>query len=67
MLADVDPRLTYTVPEAARLLGLSRGAAYAAAAERTIPTIRVGRRLLVPRAALARLLRLDPASEETGA
>jgi excisionase family DNA binding protein len=63
----LDRRLTYTVPETARILGISRGAAYAAAADRTIPTIRVGRRLLVPRAALARLLRMDPASEETGA
>jgi len=52
-------RLTLTVPEVARLLGISRGAAYAAAAERTIPTIRIGRRLLVPREALARLLRLE--------
>ena len=53
-------RLTYTVPEAGRLLGISRGAAYAAAADKTIPTIRIGRRLLVPRAALERLLGLEP-------
>jgi excisionase family DNA binding protein len=56
MPTDADQRLTYTVPETARLLGISRGAAYAAAAERMIPTIRMGRRLLVPRAALERLL-----------
>jgi excisionase family DNA binding protein len=55
-------RLTYTVPEAGRLLGISRGAAYAAAADKTLPTIRIGRRLLVPRAALERLL--DRAEEE---
>jgi excisionase family DNA binding protein len=55
-------RLTYTVPEAGRLLGISRGAAYAAAADKTLPTIRIGRRLLVPRAALERLL--DRADEE---
>jgi len=64
--AGVDRRLTYSVPEAARALGISRGAAYAAAAGGTIPTIRIGRRLLVPRAALARLLGLASASEETG-
>lgn len=55
-------RLTYTVPEAGRLLGISRGTAYAAAAEKTLPTIRIGRRLLVPRAALERLL--DRTDEE---
>jgi len=49
-------RLTLTVPEAGRLLGISRGAAYAAAADKSLPTIRIGRRLLVPRAALDRLL-----------
>lgn len=53
-------RLTYTVPEAGRLLGISRGTAYAAAADKTLPTIRIGRRLLVPRVALERLLdRID--------
>lgn len=49
-------RLTFTVPEAGRLLGISRGAAYAAAADKTLPTVRIGRRLLVPRASLERLL-----------
>jgi excisionase family DNA binding protein len=65
MPINADQRLTFTVPETGRLLGISRGAAYAAAADRTIPTIRVGRRLLVPRAALARLL--DRADEEGAA
>jgi excisionase family DNA binding protein len=61
-LAQGADRLTYTVPEAGRLLGISRGAAYAAAADKTLPTIRIGRRLLVPRAALQRLL--ERADEE---
>jgi excisionase family DNA binding protein len=61
MTTDTDQRLTYTVPEAARILGISRGAAYAAAAEGTIPTLRIGRRLLVPRVALERLLEASPA------
>jgi excisionase family DNA binding protein len=52
-------RLTITIPEVAELLGISRGAAYSAAGEQTIPTIRIGRRLLVPRVALDRLLRGD--------
>jgi excisionase family DNA binding protein len=56
MVWDMTERLTITIPELARLLGISRGAAYAAAADKTIPTIRVGRRLLVPRVALDRML-----------
>jgi excisionase family DNA binding protein len=50
--------LTLTVEEAGRLLGISRGAAYRAAACGQIPTIRVGRRLLVPTARLHQLLGL---------
>jgi excisionase family DNA binding protein len=49
-------RRTYTVEEAGRLLGLSRNTAYARATDGTLPTIRFGRRLLVPKAALDRLL-----------
>jgi excisionase family DNA binding protein len=52
----VAERLTYTVDEVARLLGLSRNSAYQRAADGQIPTIRMGRRLLVPKAALDRLL-----------
>ena len=46
-----------SVPEAGRkYFGLSRNAAYAAAAAGTIPTIRVGRLLKVPVVAMERLL-----------
>jgi excisionase family DNA binding protein len=48
--------LTMTVEQAGRLLGISRGAAYRAAARGQIPTIRLGRRLLVPTARLHQLL-----------
>ena len=47
---------TYTVPETAKLLGIGRTAAYEAARTGQIPTIRIGKRLLVPVAALERLL-----------
>jgi excisionase family DNA binding protein len=49
-------KLTLTVAEAARALGIGRNTAYAAAQRGDIPTIRVGRRILVPRAGLERLL-----------
>jgi excisionase family DNA binding protein len=50
---------TLTVPEAGRFLGLGKASAYAAAERGDLPTIRVGRRLLVPTAALRRMLQLD--------
>jgi excisionase family DNA binding protein len=46
-------RATYTVEEAARILGIGRATAYKPG---VLPTIRVGGRLLVPRAALRLLL-----------
>jgi excisionase family DNA binding protein len=48
-------------PEVGEILGLSKASVYAAAASGEIPTIRVGRRLLVPTAALRRMLALDVA------
>ncbi len=55
-----DNRLVLSVPEAAKMLGLSRNGGYLAAARGEIPTIRIGSRLLVPRAALERLLEIEP-------
>jgi excisionase family DNA binding protein len=49
-------RRVVTVNEAAVMLRISRGAAYEAARRKEIPTIRIGRRLLVPLAALERML-----------
>lgn len=51
-----DRRLTITVEEAGRRLGISRSLAYAAARAGTLPTIRFGRRLLVPMCQLDALL-----------
>lgn len=48
--------LTITVPEAARLLGISRNTAYAAANSGQLPTIRIGKRMLVSRVALETML-----------
>ena len=40
--------LAVSVPEAGRLLGLSRSSAYAAVKRGDIPSVRVGGRVLVP-------------------
>ena len=45
-----------TVPEAARLLRVGERTYYAAAARGELPAIHIGRRIVVPGAALARLL-----------
>jgi len=49
-------RRTYSVEEAARILGVSRSAAYRAAARGEIPILVVGHRKLVPAARLRELL-----------
>lgn len=45
-----------TIEEAAMMLRISRQSAYEAARRGEIPTVRIGRRLLVPRRRLERLL-----------
>ena len=52
----VSQRLVYTVPEAGRLLGLGRNAAYDAAKRGDIPTLRIGRLLLVPKGLFHKLV-----------
>jgi len=44
-----DGRLLLTVPEAARLLRISRNLAYELVAQGRLPHIRLGRRILIPR------------------
>jgi excisionase family DNA binding protein len=52
-----DGRSTLSVEEAGcEVLGLSRAASYAAAKSGALPVIRLGRRMVVPRHALERLL-----------
>jgi excisionase family DNA binding protein len=45
-----------SVAQAAHLLGLSRSNTYAHVRDGTIPSVRIGRRVLVPKQALERLL-----------
>lgn len=49
-------RLTLTVEETAKLLGIGRQLAYDRVKAGEIPVIKIGRRLLVPRRALEKLL-----------
>ena len=55
-IAPIGERLTLTVEEAATLLGISRAFAYEAVGRGEVPSIRIGRRILVPKVALQRLL-----------
>ena len=56
--------LTYTVEEAARLLGVGRGTAYAAVKAGEIPSVRIGRRVLIPRHSLLALVASDTGGAE---
>lgn len=55
-----EKKLTITVEEAARLLGISRGLAYEMVRVGRIPSIRFGKRLLVPKAALEKMVNECP-------
>ena len=60
VVADLTDRTVITVEDFARLVGISRSAAYEAAARGEFPVRRVGRRLFVPVPALKRWLGVDP-------
>jgi excisionase family DNA binding protein len=52
----MDERLTLTVEEAARLLGISRAFAYDLVRRGDIPSLRLGRRIVIPRRGIDGLL-----------
>ena len=52
----LDKRLCITVPEAAAMLGLSRNFAYELVKQKQLPVIKFGKRLLIPRVALEKML-----------
>jgi excisionase family DNA binding protein len=54
-----DKRLTVTVEEAAKILGIGRGLAYEAIRTGQIKSVRIGRRILVPLAPLRKMLNAD--------
>jgi len=51
-----DEKLTLTVAEAAARLGLSRNSAYQACLTGEIPHLRIGKRILIPKVGLERML-----------
>lgn len=51
-----ETRLTLTVPQAAELLGISRALTYELVARGELPSLRLGRRVVVPRRALERFI-----------
>jgi excisionase family DNA binding protein len=55
-VGESDEPLTLSVEAAARILGLSRASAYEAVRTGQIPSLRFGKRIVIPRAALNRML-----------
>ena len=56
MINQTSETLAYSVPEVGKMLGLGRSSVYEAVRTGQIPSITIGRRILIPRAALERLL-----------
>ena len=52
----IEKRLCITVPEAAAMLGLSRNFAYELVKQGELPSIKFGKRILIPRIALEKML-----------
>jgi len=62
-----DEALVLTVEEAAQLLGISRGLGYELVRQGVIPSLRLGRRLVVPRKRLVALVEdLDGRGQRAG-
>jgi excisionase family DNA binding protein len=53
---EIDNRLCITIPEAAQMLGISRNHAYKLRIRGLLPIIKLGRRYLVPKVALDKML-----------
>jgi excisionase family DNA binding protein len=66
-MAKQEKCLTMTIPEVAEMLGIGRNQAYEAARTGQIPTIRIGKRLIVSRQALENKLLTAIAPARTAA
>lgn len=51
-----ESRLTYSVQEVGRILGIGKSCAYEGVRTGAIPSIRIGRRIVVPKHALTRIM-----------
>ena len=51
-----EDKLVYSVTEIGELLGIGRSKAYELVRSGTIPSLRLGRRIVIPKLALSRLL-----------
>ena len=58
----MDQKATLSVDQVSSILGISRNSAYQGIRDGEIPSIKIGKRILVPRAAFMRLL--DPQGAE---
>ena len=56
----------FTVDEVAKILRIGRISAYQAIERGDVPSIRIGRRILIPRAALEQMLNRFPISKSAG-
>ncbi|MFC1902367.1 helix-turn-helix domain-containing protein [Chloroflexota bacterium] len=54
-----DNKLCYTVPEVAQMLGFSRNFGYELVRRGELPTLKFGKRILITRAALEKMLAKD--------
>ncbi len=66
-MKDTSGRLTMSVDEAAAILGIGRNAAYEAVRRGEIPSLRIGGRILVPKAAFQKMLGMDGQNETSTA
>jgi excisionase family DNA binding protein len=59
-------RLTYTVPEVAELLGISRSSAYECVRRGEIPALTLGRRVVIAKATIDTMLNVAAHELEAG-
>lgn len=55
-MSEQEGRLAYDIPEAARILGISKNATYEAAKRGDIPVIKIGKLIRIPKKALHAML-----------
>ena len=58
-------RLALTVPETAKLLGVDRTSIYDSVISGQIPSVRIGQRIVIPKAALVKILSEDDKPQRT--